>query len=63
MNAPAARPALAPKPPVRWYWWVLWIFLLGVGLLIFYVLFPPVWIAIRLMAWVSERSARRRGAA
>ena len=49
-----------PKPPVPWYWWLLWAFLLAVGMFIFYVLFTPVWIGIRLAAWLSEHSPRSR---
>jgi hypothetical protein len=48
-----------PKPPVPFYYWPLWIFLLAVGLVVFYVVFTPVWMGIRLAAWVSERSRRR----
>ena len=57
MSVQAAR---ASKPPVRWYWWVLWMVLLAVGLFVFYVVFTPVWIGIRLVARVSERAPRRR---
>jgi len=54
MIEPAApRP---PKPKVGWYWWPLWIFLLAVGLFFFYVVMTPVWIAIRLVAYISERT-------
>lgn len=48
------------KSHIGWYWWLLWWPLLAIGMFIFYVLFTPVWIGIRLAAWVSERSARRR---
>ncbi len=48
-----------PKPPVPLYYWPLWLFLLAVGLVLFYVVFTPAWMAIRLAAWVSERSRRR----
>jgi hypothetical protein len=59
VSAPRARTARA-KPPVPWYWWLLWAFLLAVGQLLFYVLFTPAWIGIRLAAWVSEYSRRGR---
>jgi hypothetical protein len=45
---------------VRWYWWPLWLALLGIGLVVFYVVFTPAWIAIRLAAWLSEHGSRRR---
>ena len=51
---------LSEKGPVAWYWWPCWMFLLVVGIVIFYVLFTPVWIGIRLAAWVSERAPRWR---
>jgi hypothetical protein len=67
--APPASPVTAGPPrsggPLRdkshigWYWWLLWWVLLAIGMFIFYVLFTPVWIGIRLAAWVSERSPRR----
>jgi len=55
----APRP-LREKSHIGWYWWLLWWVLLAIGMFIFYVLFTPVWIGIRLAAWVSERSSRRR---
>jgi hypothetical protein len=54
----ASRP-VREKSHIGWYWWLLWWVLLAIGMFIFYVLFTPVWIGIRLAAWVSERSARR----
>ncbi len=48
------------KPPVAWYWWLVWGALLATGIFVFYVLFTPVWIGVRLAAWVSERSSRSR---
>jgi hypothetical protein len=50
---------VARKSHIGWYWWLLWWPLLAIGMFIFYVLFTPVWIGIRLAAWVSERSPRR----
>ncbi len=56
MSAPArVRP---PKPKIGWYWWPIWIALLAIGLVFFYVVMTPVWIGIRLAAWISERMAR-----
>lgn len=54
----ASRPR--GKSRIGWYWWLLWWPLLALGMFIFYVLFTPVWIGIRLAAWASERSSRRR---
>lgn len=50
----------AGKSHIGWYWWLVWSVLLAIGMFVFYVLFTPVWIGIRLAAWVSERSPRRR---
>ena len=58
--APTAAPAhdrpLRTKRPVPFYWWPLWMAVLALGLFIFYVVFTPVWMGIRLVAWLSERS-------
>ena len=43
------------KPPIPRYWWPLWLLTLAAGLFVFYVLFTPVWIAIRLVSWFAER--------
>jgi hypothetical protein len=51
---PRVAPA-GPKPPIPFYWWPLWMLLLAGCLFVFYVVFTPVWIGIRLTAWLSER--------
>ncbi|MGH3014417.1 MAG: hypothetical protein ACRDNR_04070 [Gaiellaceae bacterium] len=43
------------KAPIPRYWWVLWLITLAGGLFVFYVLFTPVWIGIRLVSWFAER--------
>ena len=43
------------KAPIPWYWWPLWLLTLAGGLFVFYVLFTPVWIGIRLVSWFAER--------
>jgi hypothetical protein len=43
------------KPRVRWYYWPWWMLLLAAGLFVFYVLFTPVWMGIRLISWLAER--------
>jgi hypothetical protein len=50
----------APKGPVPLRYWALWWTILGAALVVFYVLLPPVWMAIRAAAWVAERQNRRR---
>ena len=43
------------KPPIPRYWWPFWMLLLAAGLFVFYVLFTPVRIGIRLVSWFAER--------
>ena len=45
----------ARERPVPVRYWVLWMTLLALGLVVFYVLLAPVWIGIRLLAWLSDR--------
>ena len=49
-----------PKPPVPWYYWPFWMATLAVALVVFYGFLTPVWMGIRLIAWISERSSRSR---
>ena len=43
------------KEPVAWYWWPYWMTLLAAALVLFYVVLTPIWMGIRLVAWLSER--------
>jgi hypothetical protein len=43
------------KLRVPWYYWPWWMLLLAAGLFVFYVLFTPVWMGIRLISWLAER--------
>ena len=43
------------KPKVPFYYWPVWMILLALGLFVFYVLFTPVWMGIRLLSWLAER--------
>lgn len=47
------------KPRIAFYWWPFWMFLLLVGLVFFYGVLTPVWLGIRFVAWLSERSPGR----
>lgn len=49
-----------PKRPIPVRWWLLWMLLLVLGLFVFYVVLTPIWMGIRLVAWLSERSRPRR---
>jgi hypothetical protein len=43
------------KRPIPLLCWPLWGALLAAGLFVFYVLFTPVWVGIRLVSWLAER--------
>jgi hypothetical protein len=43
------------KPRIPIYCWAWWMVLLAAGLFVFYVLFTPVWMGIRLVSWLAER--------
>jgi hypothetical protein len=44
--------------PLRY--WALWGLFMSVALVLFYVILTPVWIGLRVAAWVAEFRARRR---
>jgi hypothetical protein len=44
--------------PVRY--WVLWWLLIAVADFTFYVLLTPIWLGLRVIAWLAEFRARRR---
>jgi hypothetical protein len=48
---------MTAKKPVPLFYWPLWMTLLGLALVVFYVFLTPVWMGIRLVAWLSERSS------
>jgi hypothetical protein len=50
--------SLAEKGWVPVRYWVLWWSTLGAAVVVFYVILTPVWMGIRLVAWLSERGAR-----
>jgi hypothetical protein len=52
--------AREPKPPIPLRRWALWWAVLLVGDFIFYVLLTPIWIGLRMLAWLAEFRARRR---
>jgi hypothetical protein len=43
--------------PLRY--WALWSLGLSIALLLFFVILTPVWIGLRVAAWVAEFRARR----
>jgi len=44
--------------PLRY--WALWTVGLGGALMLFFVILTPVWIGLRVAAWIAEFRARRR---
>jgi hypothetical protein len=44
--------------PLRY--WALWWFMLVIADFIFYVLLTPIWIGLRVVAWLAEFRTRRR---
>jgi len=46
---------MKPKRRVPFYYWPFWMFLLVLGIFIFYVLLTPVWMGIRFVSWMAER--------
>jgi len=52
--------SLSDKGWVPLRYWALWFFGLGVAVVLFYVVLTPVWIGLRVAAWVAEFRSRRR---
>jgi hypothetical protein len=46
------------RVPLRY--WALWWTILVVADFVFYVLLTPIWIGLRVVAWLAEFGARRR---
>jgi hypothetical protein len=44
--------------PIRY--WALWWALIVVADILFYVILTPIWIGLRVVAWLAEFRARRR---
>ena len=47
-----------PKPPVPAWRWATWFSILGLAVVVFYVLLTPVWLGIRALAWLADRTSR-----
>lgn len=50
----------AARKPIPFYYWPLWMATLGVALVVFYGFLTPLWMLVRLVAWVSERAPFKR---
>ena len=53
---------MTPKP-IRFYWWPLWMIFLAVALVFFYGILTPIWMGIRVLAWLSDRGRMRKASA
>ena len=47
------------KPPVPLRYWALWWAILVIADIVFYVLLTPIWIGLRVVAWLVEFRSRR----
>ena len=48
------------RPRIPLWRWTSWWIGLAIGMLVFYVLLTPIWIGLRMLAWIAEFNARRR---
>jgi hypothetical protein len=49
---------MTPSRKIPFYYWPFWMVLLALGLFVFYVLLTPVWMGIRLIAWLADKRGR-----
>ena len=54
------RRDLAEKGWVPVRYWVIWWGALGVAIVAFYVVLTPIWIGLRVLAWLAELTSRGR---
>ncbi len=52
--------AAARQRGIPLLYWPLWMVTLAVALVLFYGFLTPVWMLVRLVAWVSEHPLLRR---
>ena len=50
---------MKPKPPIPLWRWATWWAILGAALFVFYVLLTPIWLGLRVLAWLAEFKKRR----
>lgn len=58
--ATGVRRDLAEKGWVPLRYWTLWWVGTGLALVAFYVLLTPLWLGLRVAAWISDRRPRPR---
>ena len=51
---------MSDKRRIPFYYWPIWWIVLVLADVIFYVLITPLWIGLRVIAWIAEFRARRR---
>jgi hypothetical protein len=52
--------SVAEKGWVPLRYWTAWFGGLAVAVALFYVILTPLWIGLRVLAWIAEFRARRR---
>jgi hypothetical protein len=57
------RRDLSEKGWVPLRYWVIWWSALGAAIVMFYVVLTPIWLGLRVAAWIAELRARVRGSA
>jgi hypothetical protein len=50
----------AARKRIPFYYWPIWMAILGAALVVFYGILTPFWMAVRAIAWVSEHPRLRR---
>jgi len=51
---------MKPKPPIPLWRWLTWFGILAAALFVFYVVFTPIWMTTRALAWLADFRARRQ---
>jgi hypothetical protein len=57
---PGGRGDLREKGWIPFRWMAFWWFLMFAGDFVFYVLLTPIWLGLRVAAWVAELTSRLR---
>jgi hypothetical protein len=47
------------KPQIPLWRWLVWWTILFVGIVAFYVVMTPIWLAVRGAAWIAEQRRHR----
>ncbi len=50
---------MSERRPIPVFYWPLWMATLAAALVVFYGILTPVWMLVRLVAWVSEHPLLR----